>query len=155
MQQQLKQRLLGAAVIISLGVIFLPVIFDGDGYRQLTGVDLDIPEQPHISFDQSFPQLSGQSARIETRREQVNVQDLPASKLWFVYVDDRDSIDGASSLARRLTDDGYQASYRMVSVAGDRKFRVEVKAGEDRVQAGNIALRIKQDYQVSTSLTQR
>ncbi len=153
MEQHLKQRLLGAAVIVALGVIFLPVIFDGDGYRQLSNVELDVPEQPRISFEQNFPELSGQNSRVVVTRERVDVGDLPAG--WFVRVADYDNMDGAASLVKRLTNGGYKASYRMVAKGGDARFEVEVNAGGDQADARGIAARINRDYDLKTSLVRR
>ncbi|MBC8211694.1 MAG: SPOR domain-containing protein [Gammaproteobacteria bacterium] len=47
MDQQLKQRLVGAAVIFSLAVIFLPMLLDGSGSRNKT-LKNDMPPAPDI-----------------------------------------------------------------------------------------------------------
>src|SRR3546814_8236896 len=47
MHSTLKQRLIGAAVLIALAVIFLPMAVQGPGPDSAVGdVSLDIPEQP-------------------------------------------------------------------------------------------------------------
>ncbi len=155
MEQQLKQRLLGATVIVSLGVIFLPIIFDGDGYRQLSDVELEIPEQPRISFEQNFPELSRHDSRVVVTREQVNVGDLSSAKRWFVHVTDYDTMDSAAGLVKRLSDGGYKASYRVVSKGGGKTFKVEVNAGGNKAGAQGIAERIKENYGFKTSLARR
>ena len=58
MEQHLKQRILGAVVIVSR-------------------VDLDAPLTPRISFDQSFPEL--RDPKVVSTREQVSVQDLAST----------------------------------------------------------------------------
>ena len=77
MEQRLKQRLLGAVVIVSLAAIFLPLVFDGEGYQQLSRVDLEAPLSPRISFDQSFPEL--RDSEVVSTREQISVRDLPST----------------------------------------------------------------------------
>lgn len=50
MDQNLKQRLVGAVVLISLAVLFLPLVFDGQQER----IDIDdyaIPEKPVITIE--------------------------------------------------------------------------------------------------------
>lgn len=42
----LKQRLVGAAVLVALAVIFLPMLLDGSGARERLNEDIAIPEQP-------------------------------------------------------------------------------------------------------------
>lgn len=77
MEQHLKQRILGAVVIVSLAAVFLPIVFDGEGYQQLSRVDLDAPLTPRISFDQSFPEL--RDPKVVSTREQISVQDLAST----------------------------------------------------------------------------
>lgn len=47
MEHQLKQRLVGVAVIFSLAVIFLPMLLDGSGNRP-RHLDISIPTPPEI-----------------------------------------------------------------------------------------------------------
>ncbi len=47
MEQQLKQRLVGLAVIFSLAVIFVPMLLDGPG-PESEALDVDIPPSPEI-----------------------------------------------------------------------------------------------------------
>jgi DedD protein len=55
----LKQRLVGAALLVALAVIFVPMLLDGSGARQRLNDALTIPEQPEApasSLDQ--PELA-------------------------------------------------------------------------------------------------
>ncbi|OMH38697.1 SPOR domain-containing protein [Motiliproteus sp. MSK22-1] len=54
MSQQRKQRLVGFLLLLSLAVIFVPLVFDGEGYRegQLNG---DIQVQGSIPAEPDFP----------------------------------------------------------------------------------------------------
>ena len=49
MEQNLKQRLVGALVLISLAVIFLPLVFDGQQQR-IDTTQYSIPEQPALTL---------------------------------------------------------------------------------------------------------
>lgn len=49
MEQNLKQRLVGALVLISLAVIFLPLVFDGQQQR-IDTTQYAIPEQPALTL---------------------------------------------------------------------------------------------------------
>lgn len=47
MDQELKQRLIGASVIIALAIIFVPMLFDGDGVKQQNqNISIEIPDSP-------------------------------------------------------------------------------------------------------------
>ena len=55
MDQSIKQRLVGIAVIFALAVIFLPMILDGSGVRNKT-IKVEIPEQSVIAANPEFDQ---------------------------------------------------------------------------------------------------
>ena len=55
-----KQRLVGAVVLVSLGVIFLPMLLDGEGPFDVVKREKFIPEQPQVRqvFDVKKAELS-------------------------------------------------------------------------------------------------
>ena len=55
MDQNIKQRLVGIAVIFALAVIFLPMILDGSGVEKKTLV-IEIPDQPIVAANPEFDQ---------------------------------------------------------------------------------------------------
>ena len=55
METTLKQRLIGAAVIIALAVIFVPMILDGSGREQSVALKMDVPPEPTFTFDSELP----------------------------------------------------------------------------------------------------
>jgi DedD protein len=55
METTLKQRLIGAAVIIALAVIFVPMILDGSGRRESTAMNMEVPPEPTFSFESELP----------------------------------------------------------------------------------------------------
>jgi DedD protein len=54
----LKQRLIGAVVLIALAVIFVPVLLDGTGWRERRSLDAEIPPEPEFTFSRSLPTMS-------------------------------------------------------------------------------------------------
>ncbi len=72
MDQQLKQRLVGVAVIFSLAVIFIPMLLDGAGTRP-EPVQVDIPEKPVIEpFDVVQPKI------IELQKQAAEIPPMQA-----------------------------------------------------------------------------
>ncbi len=64
MDSGLKQRLVGAVVLVALAVIFLPMLLDGSGARDRLNEDIAIPEQPdapesRLERDESAAESSG------------------------------------------------------------------------------------------------
>ena len=80
MEQNIKNRLVGMAVIFALAVIFLPMILDGSGVRKAK-FEVVIPAQPVVSANPEFDQKI-----IEL---EASVEDLP--ELEARYVDEQSS----------------------------------------------------------------
>ena len=141
MEQKIKQRLAGAITIVSLAVIFLPLIFDGSGYKQLPNIDLNIPAQPEIIIDQKFEMLpsSGESG-LKHLREEIDLQTMiktPSREqvptdLWKVQVGVFANEENAKDQVRALQKKGYSVYYRSMLNAGEKKFFVEI--GPDNKQ---------------------
>lgn len=55
METTLKQRLIGAAVIIALAVIFVPMILDGSGRQESVAINMEVPPEPTFTFESELP----------------------------------------------------------------------------------------------------
>ena len=55
MDTTLKQRLIGAAVLIALAVIFVPMILDGSGRQNSVTLNMDVPPEPQFTFESELP----------------------------------------------------------------------------------------------------
>jgi DedD protein len=53
----LKQRLIGASVLIALAVIFVPMFLDGAGHRERVAQNMHIPPEPNFKFEEKIPPL--------------------------------------------------------------------------------------------------
>lgn len=69
MEQQLKQRLVGVAVIFSLAVIFLPMLLDGSGQRP-ESLDITIPPPPDT---RSYEIISDRVSELRASAEALPV----------------------------------------------------------------------------------
>ncbi|MDQ3797082.1 MAG: hypothetical protein M3294_05845, partial [Pseudomonadota bacterium] len=50
METSLKQRLIGAAVIVALAVIFIPMLFDNAERKKPVTLDMNVPPEPEYTF---------------------------------------------------------------------------------------------------------
>lgn len=57
MDDRLKRRLVGAVVLIALGVIFIPMILDGSGRSSRLSMDVEIPPAPVYEVPDRLPPL--------------------------------------------------------------------------------------------------
>lgn len=75
MNQHMKQRLVGLAIVFSLAVIFLPMILDGPDFEKKT-LNVEIPDQPVLEMRTDFAQKM-----IELR---AKADELPVLEPRFV-----------------------------------------------------------------------
>jgi DedD protein len=75
---RLKQRLVGATVIISLGVIFLPAILDGGRYMEFETIRIEIPPQPEVDFSSTIAPLAPAEVRLPENTNIAGPPDLDA-----------------------------------------------------------------------------
>lgn len=67
METSLKQRLLGAALLIAMAVIFIPMLFDGAEREEPVALDMDVPPQPEYAFEK--PSRSAAGGAMERRSQ--------------------------------------------------------------------------------------
>ncbi len=141
MEREIKQRLAGAITIVSLAIIFLPLIFDGSGYKQLPDMNLDIPAQPEITIDQRFDMLPAPGkAGLQRLREKIDLNTVTKNsplesvteRQWKVQVGVFANEENAKYQVLMLEEKGYAAGYRSLIQAGVQKFFVEI--GPDNKQ---------------------
>ena len=66
MEAPLQQRIVGAIVLVTLGVIFIPALLDGSGYKSRQVQDIKIREKPE------FPPLAQKKLKpIATPLEKI------------------------------------------------------------------------------------
>ncbi len=52
MEQHIKQRLLGTVILVSVAVIVLPLLLDGEGYRAMQSIEINAPQKPKFEYHQ-------------------------------------------------------------------------------------------------------
>ena len=75
MEAELKQRLVGASVIIALAIIFIPMIFDDSKISQNQTISIEIPDEPNdlkhkvLNIDTAQPPKSNQEFDADSNTE--------------------------------------------------------------------------------------
>jgi DedD protein len=77
MDEQLKRRLIGAAVVISLGVIFLPMILDGGRHTEFEKVRIEIPQRPEVDYSSAIAPMTPP----ETRPARADSQTMQSDEI--------------------------------------------------------------------------
>ena len=71
MEAPLQQRIVGAIVLVTLGVIFIPALLDGSGYKARQAKDIVIREKPRFP-SQSKKKLDPIPTPLDAKREHKN-----------------------------------------------------------------------------------
>ena len=64
MQRRLKERLIGAAVLVMLAVIFIPMILDDTSHTESTITETNIPAKPDTQFNSRIVPLTDSSEPV-------------------------------------------------------------------------------------------
>ncbi len=173
MDQGLKQRLVGATVLIVLGVLLIPWFLDGSGMDQDSQSTLELPvPTPRTSVpasnDQSQPQSSAKSpskpvsepkVRVVEQKKPppkrepktepvVAVKPAPASDPgsgWVAQVGSFSSESNANRLTAQLKKAGYPAFVMRHRANNKAMFRVRVGPEKERRLAEELARRLKRE----------
>ena len=79
MERRLKERLIGAAVLVMLGVIFIPMILDDSSETDITITETNIPRRPDNNFSYRIVPLkeSDLTSVVNEPAQQPLVENLP------------------------------------------------------------------------------
>lgn len=176
MDQQLKQRIVGAIVLVSLGVIFIPALLDGAGYKSRHERSIEIPEEPRFA---PLTQLEVEKIKtpIELRKElatkPVKQQPKPASakpkteskkadpvkkivkkkplepvQAWALQVGTFGEKANALVLQDKLRADKHPAYVSKITVDGKQKFKVRIGPVVDKARVEKLKKAIKEAHKL-------
>lgn len=182
MTESMKHRLVGAAVLVALGVIAWPVLFDTTPVREISQRS-QIPSEPALerfSVDEPQPpqlppapdsvaQRAAQATQTEAEREQEAAQLVPkddkpvasavkdpASGLpvqWAVQLGVFSRIENAQDLKRRAEQAGFHAILQSVPTDRGTQHRVYVNPKLDRAEAQALAAQVEKKIAVKGYVT--
>lgn len=137
MDKTLQQRLLGAILLVALGVIFIPVLLDGSGFKSRQGRSIEMPPEPE------FPPLSEITLKpaAPIRSSQKTVSDAPSKpepvvksvgdlaqpvRAFALQVSTVTIKDNAYALRDKLRKNGYSAYVETRTRNGKTSYRVRI-----------------------------
>ena len=152
----MKERLTGAAVLVTLGVIIIPLFLDGPAQSQPEPVRraLPVPERapartppaPQATAVAPDKRVAGVDRPAAKQASAVPVPENPLSA-WAVQVGSFSSQDNAERLRDELKKKGYRAFVTRVSDDDRTLYRVRVGPEQDRERADLLARRLRKDGQ--------
>jgi DedD protein len=167
MDQRLKQRLIGAVVLVALGVIFIPMFLQGPIERESSSVPIEIPVQPAIgtrsqplpeprlpaaelpvAVDPAPQQTAEQPVQTPVAREKpaavppkpvaVASQVPPELASWAVQVGSFGTEANALGLRDSLRAKGYKAYTETIRSDGKTLYRVRVGPTVERGESEKL-----------------
>lgn len=175
MDPQLKQRVVGAAVLVAVGVIFIPIFLNdaSDDYEQSLpmGIDMappddfnsrvvplddDLMEQLERAMDatpQELSNLQGWASVPKALPESDDPQTPIATTrtgvtAWVVQVGSFNSEENAEALVKRLRQGGYGAFIEQLRNEADLAYRVRVGPELKKISADNIRDALARDIDI-------
>ena len=155
---RLKNRLVGTVVIIALGVIVLPQIFDAEGYRQIEPLRLEIPAGPTFEVEQDVSGLlktrSQMDAEADAIKKDISAHERQAK--WIVIAGSFKFPKNAGMLVAKLAKAGHDAKISTTGAeGGERYYVVELEPFLNEDEATDAAADIKKKFSVSARVVQK
>ncbi|MDE0064120.1 MAG: SPOR domain-containing protein [Gammaproteobacteria bacterium] len=171
MTEQTRYRITGSLFLLALAVIFLPMLFDGDGVPGVVvaPVDVDFVPEAVQRFEEAAP-ASDFAERVAELRQEVDEQGFhletgtrigepvlsvpdDATDAWAVQLASFARQENAMDLRDKLRADGFEAfvtSYR--PPGGDVLNRVAVGPFLDVSRAERLQRELSQRYEVEARI---
>lgn len=174
MELALKYRIVGVAVLLSLAVIFLPLVLDGSGKQQVSRIDLDIPEEPRLIFSDELLQDAKQpaaqyekpepvisnAAEIDIEKqiipEVVVTKNTPAELLgWVVQVGAFSEKEKAIAMQDSLVSEGFDSFVELYSLSDKPMYRVKVGPMISQDDAVKSQAKLQQQLKLDSTFVTR
>ena len=155
MEAPLQQRIVGAIVLVTLGVIFIPALLDGSGYKSRQVQDIEIKEKPE------FPSLTQKKVEPiptplqENKKEQEKVQQADPKKAhkksvktFALQVGTFGSNENAVKMRDDMREAGYTAFVHKSTAKGKTSYKVRIGPELER----SVLEKIKKDVNKSKKI---
>lgn len=173
MNQALKQRLVGALVLVALGVIFLPSVFNG-GRPEQAELLKDIPPAPEVavlefqepvrgeSFVQEAPRdvtqlyslepktLQGEKLVADNPPQQIKLDAKGLPSAWVLQVASLGDTKKADELKKALQAKSYRAFTRTITRDNKKIVRVLIGPEVDANKLVTTKKAVDRDFKVKS-----
>lgn len=177
MDNALKKRLIGAAVLASLGVIFIPMLLEEETVIDSDIYSSNIPKKHIQSFEkpvvteQEITQFKEEvefgssikpeaGAEVKEIKSQADLEEETEKAepvktrvgltSWMVQAGSFSNHDNAEKVVSQLRSAGYDTHLETAQVNNKKVYRVRVGPEIDRTNADNIAKEISKKFFLST-----
>lgn len=148
MEKTLQQRLVGAVVLVALGVILVPALLDGSGYKSRHDRNIEIPVKPLLpplkEIKLKKPVLTETPVAIKKKMVEQKKKAVPAKpiKSWAIQVGTFSQKSNALALRDSLRKDGYLAYLENSKTNGQKSYRVRVGPEIEKDELEKLKLKL-------------
>lgn len=157
MEAPLQQRIVGAIVLVTLGVIFIPALLDGSGYRTRQAQDIEVKEKP------AFPPPKQKKLKaIETPLKNIKQSQKQALatdkkqphrkpvKSFALQVGTFASDENAKKMRDELRKAGYTTYVKKVTAKGKTSYRVRIGPELEREKLNKLKAKLKKTRKIDS-----
>jgi DedD protein len=133
MEVQFQQRIVGAIVLVTLGVIFIPALLDGSGYKSRQVKDIEIKDKPEFPplKQKKLKPIATPLVEIKAQQEKALKSDpekphKKAIKSFALQVGTFSSKENAEKLRNTLRKAGYTTFVQKSQSRGKTSYKVRV-----------------------------
>jgi len=155
MEAHLQQRIVGAIVLVTLGVIFIPALLDGSGYktRQVQDIEIkDKPEFPPLTQKIVEPIPTPLESIKQTQQEALEADPVQPQKIpiksFALQVGTFDSDENAEKMRDKLQKAGYTTFVQKQVSNGNTSYKVKIGPELER----SVLEKIKTDIRISQKI---
>ena len=149
----MQQRLIGAILLVALGVIFIPVFLDGSGFKSRNTRSIELPPEP------AFPPLSEvelkpvepvqgrqqPSPAVPQSKPKTNTVAKQQKKAFALQVSTVTIKENAYELRDKLRKEGYVAYVETRTKNGKTSYRVRIGPELDKSKLEKMKATIKKE----------
>ncbi len=157
MEAPLQQRIVGAIVLVTLGVIFIPALLDGSGYKSRQVQDIEIKEKPE------FPSLSQKKVEPiptplqKNKKQQKKVQQADPKqahkkpvKTFALQVGTFGSNENAVKMRDDMRKAGYTSFVHKSTAKGKTSYKVRIGPELERSVLEKVKKEIKKSKKIDS-----
>ncbi|MCK5263510.1 MAG: SPOR domain-containing protein [Gammaproteobacteria bacterium] len=153
MEKTFQQRLVGAIVLVALGVILVPALLDGSGYKSRHNRSVDIPVKPLLPTLKEVkikPVVIATPLDIRKERVAQKKIDNPPKPIesWALQVGTFSKQENALTFRDDLKKQGYLAYSEMTESKGKKSYRVRIGPELEKAKLEKLKVKLKAEKKI-------
>lgn len=147
----MQQRLIGAILLVTLGVIFIPVLLDGSGFKSRNTRSVEMPPEPkfpplsEITLEPVVPTHVKQKSAPAPDKPKTSTELKQPGNAFALQVSTVTIKGNAYALRDKLRKDGYAAYVEARTKNGKTSYRVRIGPELDKSRLEKMKATIKKE----------